>query len=544
MKNRLVSKIQETLSSLDFPNAKIIIQIPRIPEHGDFASNIALMLTKELKQNPMIIAKSIVEKLLLLDKENIFDSIDIAKPGFINFKLNQDIYTKKLVDIVKNPITYGKSEIGKDKRALVEFVSANPTGPLTVGHGRGAMLGDTASNILEWNGYDVQREYYFNNAGRQMRVLGQSVFARYTEICGKAINFPEDGYQGEYIKEIAQLVFDENSDTLLNSEDSIVFKNKAESFIFEEIKNAMKQLGLVFDTFFNENELYDSGAIDKVISDLKTMNLVYENNGATWMKLTAMGRDTDKVMIKSTGEPTYRLPDIAYHRDKFERGYDLIVDVFGADHTDTYPDVSAAIKTLGYPEEKLKTLIHQFVTILKDEKQIKMSTRKANYITLEELVDDVGADVVRFFFIMRGMNSHLNFDLSVAKNQSDENPVFYLQYAHARVCNIIKRADAYGHQIDISSDCSMLSTDIEEKLLKKLLEFPEVIQHAHQTLEPQEIANYLMATAGIFHKFYAHAKVITDDKLLTSARLVLVEAVRIVLLNGLTVLGISAPERM
>jgi len=427
---------------------------------------------------------------------------------------------------------------------LIEFVSANPTGPLTVGHGRGAILGDTVSNILEWNGYAIQREYYFNNAGRQMRMLGSSVYARYRELAGEKINFPEDGYQGDYILEIAEKLYAEYGDSLLKSPDSPVFRNTAEECIFSDIKHSLARLGLKFDSFFNEQQLYDNKAIFKLVDILRNKDLVYEKDGATWFRATALGRETDKVLIKSTGEPTYRLPDMAYHVSKYERGFDLIVDVFGADHIDTYPDIIALIRLLGYPEEKMKVLIHQFVTIIKDGEQVKMSTRKANFITLDQLTDDVGPDVVRYFFLMRGMSTHLNFDLDLARDQSDENPVYYLQYAHARVCNILKRAESAGLRVDAESDLSLLQSGIELKLIQRLLEFPEVILKLHDSMEPQQLANYLQTLATNFHKYYATERVITDQLQLTAARLVLTEATRIVLANGLGILGITAPARM
>ena len=543
MKEQLISNISQCLANLDYPSEDVTIQRPKSPEHGDFASNIALVLAKPLGKKPREIAESIKIELQNSFSDN-FDSIDIAGPGFINFRLKKSVLSESLLNIISKAKNYGRTEIGNNKRALVEFVSANPTGPLTVGHGRGAMLGDTVSNILEWNGYDVQREYYFNNAGRQMRVLGQSVHARYLELLGQNAELPEGGYEGKYIYDIAQKVIDEHTDSLKENPDEPIFKNAAEFHIFEDIKSTLSRLGLIFDTFFNENILYENGEITNVVETLREKKLAYDKEGATWFAGTTVGREVDRVLIKSTGEPTYRLPDIAYHKDKFSRGYDLMVDVFGADHMDAYPDVMAAIDNLGFDSEKVKVLIHQFVTIMRDGNPVKMSTRKANFVTLDELIDEVGADVVRYFFIMRGMNSHLNFDLDLAKDQSDENPVFYLQYAHARVCNIIKRGEAFDHPLNLKCDLSLLDKEIEHQLIQKLSELPEVIERAHTSLEPQMVANYLHELAMVFHRYYAQEKVVTEDKALTAARLILVEATRIVFLNGLTILGISAPEKM
>ena len=543
MKEQLISNISQCLVNLEYPPTEVAIQRPKSPEHGDFASNIALILAKPLGKNPREIAESIKSELQNSFNDN-FESIDIAGPGFINFRLKKSVLSDLLLHIISDSTNYGKSHIGDNKRALVEFVSANPTGPLTVGHGRGAMLGDTVSNILEWNGYDVQREYYFNNAGRQMRVLGQSVHARYLELLGEKSELPDGGYEGKYIYDIAQKVIDEHKNSLKENSEEPIFKNAAESHIFEDIKSTLSRLGLEFDTFFNENTLYENGELVNVVDALREKELVYDKEGATWFAGTKVGREADRVLIKSTGEPTYRLPDIAYHKDKFSRNYDLMVDVFGADHMDAYPDVMVAIQNLGFDSEKVRVLIHQFATIMRDGKPVKMSTRKANFVTLDELIDEVGADVVRYFFIMRGMNSHLNFDLDLAKDQSDENPVFYLQYAHARVCNIIKRGEAFDHPLNPQCDLSLLDKEIEHQLIQKLSEFPEIIERAHSSLEPQTVANYLHELATLFHRYYAQEKVITDDTDLTAARLILVEATRIVFLNGLTIMGISAPERM
>ena len=426
----------------------------------------------------------------------------------------------------------------------MEFVSANPTGPLTVGHGRNAILGDTVCNILKWNGFNINREYYFNNAGRQMRVLGESVYVRYMELLGENLEIPDGGYEGLYIKDIAKIIFDTHQEKFKGDSGNKIFKQTAEEYIFEDIEKTLDKIGLKFDSFFNENTLYDNNDIDRTVNDLKAKDLIYEKDGAIWFKATAAGRDMDRVIIKSSGEPTYRLPDIAYHRDKFDRNFDVIVDVFGADHMDAYPDVIAAIKSLDYDSDKIKVLIHQFVTVLKNGEPVKMSTRKANFISLDSLIDEVGADVTRFFFIMRSMNTHLNFDLDLAKQQSDANPVFYIQYAHARCCNMLRRFEGDLDSIDESS-LEHLKLDIETQLINKLLTFPEVIRKSSQTLEPQNISNYLAELASSFHSYYAKERVIdSDNKILTEARIYLVNATRIVIRNGLKVLGVSAPEQM
>ncbi len=543
MKNKFQEVLLSALSELGYPTDKIIVQSPKNPDHGDFTTNYPMINSKEIGRAPMEIASTIVDKINSSENE-LIDNIESIPPGFINVKINKDMLSNQLKQIILNDSNYGKNDTGKNKSALVEFVSANPTGPLTVGHGRNAILGDTVCNILEWNGFNINREYYFNNAGRQMRVLGESVYVRYMELLGENLEIPDGGYEGLYIKDIAKIIFDKHQEKFKGDSNNKIFKQTAEDYIFEDIERTLDKIGLKFDSFFNENALYDNNDIDRTVNDLKAKNLVYEKDGATWFKATAAGREMDRVIIKSTGEPTYRLPDIAYHRDKFDRNFDVIVDVFGADHMDAYPDVIAAVKSLDYDSDKIKVLIHQFVTVLKNGEPVKMSTRKANFISLDSLIDEVGADVTRFFFIMRSMNTHLNFDLDLAKEQSDANPVFYIQYAHARCCNMLRRFEGDLDSIDESS-LEHLKLDIETQLINKLLTFPEVIRKSSITLEPQNISNYLAELSSSFHSYYAKERVIdSDNKTLTDARIYLVNATRIVIKNGLKVLGVSAPEQM
>ena len=543
MKHALTNALREIITVLDFPKTDIVVQLPKNPEHGDFATNLALKLAGLTGNKPQEIAQAITQKLQE-DYPSLVESASIAGPGFINISINKEQIVSQLRNVLEEKSDFGRNKAGTGKRVLVEFVSANPTGPLTVGHGRGAILGDVISNILEWNGYDVEREYYYNNAGRQMQKLGESVKSRYLELLGEDTEFPEDGYEGEYIIDIARKLEETDGEALKDSSDISPFKNAAEENIFQNIEATLNRIGLKFDNFFNENTLYESGAIDSVVKALRKKGLVYEKEGATWFKATKAGRDQDRVIIKSSGEPTYRLPDIAYHRDKFERGFDFMVDILGADHMDAYPDVLAGIEQLGFNTNKVKVLIHQFVTLMEKGEPVKMSTRKAQYVTLDDLIDEVGQDVVRYFFLMRGMNTHLNFDLELAKNESDENPVYYLQYAHARLCNILKHAESLGHEFDNNTNLSDLTLDSEILLIKSLLEFSNVVEKAHDNLEPQTIANYLQDLAGTFHRYYAHERVVTKDSGKTSARLVLVQALQIVLYNGLTLLGVHAPKRM
>ena len=530
--------LKEALDTLGYSSTKLNISPSSNKEFGDFSSNIALSISKELSQNPLETAQKLKESMG--DSSLEIDEITVSKPGFINFKISNKYYYDMLNLILENS-DFGKSGHGKGKTANVEFVSANPTGPLTVGHGRNAVLGDAVSNILEWNGFSVTREYYFNDAGRQMRVLSESVEARYFETLNKPSEFPEDGYQGSYINDIAKEMISEFGENL--SSGDALFKQVPEKKIFQQIKNTLKKLGISFDQFSNEKTFYDNGDINRLLDELESNDLIYKKDGATWFKSSALGKEQDRVFIKGSGEPTYRVPDTAYHRNKIERKFDLIIDVFGADHMDTYPDVLIALQALGYKTDHIKVLLYQFVTLLRGGEKIKMSTRKANFITLDELIDEVGVDVVRYFFIMRGVNTHLNFDLDLAADQSEKNPVYYLQYAHARISNIIQRSGKANIE-PLSYNSELLIHGQEIALLKKLEQFPGVVRASLSSLEPQTIANYLQDTAGNFHKYYAECRIIGNDENLTKARIALALATKKVLANGLGILGISAPEKM
>jgi len=514
---------------------------PKQESFGDLSSNIALLISKQIQKNPLKIAEEI-KKRMLRQNLNDIEEITATQPGFINFVIKPNYYQNNLKLIIKDKESFGKDFKGKGKSANVEFVSANPTGPLTVGHGRNAVIGDTVSNILEWHDYNVTREYYYNDAGKQMRTLGQSVESRYFEYVKKPFEFPNDGYQGEYIIEIAKNIANNHGENLVKNDEK--FLAEAEKVIFGQIENSLNSLGIKFDTFTNEKSFYESGAIKKLLSQLKSKGLVYEKDDATWYKATEVGAKQDKVYIKSTGEPTYRLPDTAYHKDKIKRGYDVIVDVFGADHTDTYPDVLSALRALGLKTEHVKILIYQFVTLVKNGEKVKMSTRKADFITLDDLVNELSVDVIRYFFIMRSMNTHLDFDLNLAKDQSDKNPVFYLQYAYARICNIIRYGENQGFKFSEKFDTTLLNESSEIKLLKLMSNFPTMMETALETLEPQTIAIYLQDLASSFHKFYGNCKVITDDEKLSQSRLGLINGAKIIISIGLSILGVSAPEKM
>jgi len=542
LKNTLSSILNTASKRLEYiKNVNFTFEKPKSDEHGDLSTNLAMTLSKQLKKNPRQIAQEIIDAIEF-DK-NVVEKIEIAGPGFINFFFSHSYLSEKVKQIHAENEVFGKSKKYQGKRANVEFVSANPTGPLTVGHGRNAVSGDTIANMLEWIGYEVDREYYFNNAGRQMRVLGDSVRLRYLELLGQQIDFPQDYYQGDYIKEIANDIFVESGDKYISETAEGIFKERAEREIFKDIERTLKRLNIKHSIYFNENSLYEDGKIEALLKLFEEKGLSYQKDGATWLKFSELGNQQDKVIIKSTGEPTYRLPDIAYHVTKFDRNYDLIIDLFGSDHNATYPDVLAALKALGYETEKIKVLIHQFVTILQDGEIVKMSTRKANYITLDELNDEVGADVVRYFFNMRSISTHMNFDLNLAKKHSDENPVFYLQYAHARICSIIKTVK--DQDINSSLENLDLLTTLEEiGLLKKLNHFEDEVLQSGESFEANRITSYLEELASAFHKFYTFSRILGTEKNLAEARLALAEASKIVITNGLKILGVSAPEKM
>ena len=398
------------------------------------------------------------------------------------------------------------------------------------------------SNILTWNGYDVTREYYYNDAGKQMRVLAESCYAKYAQQIGKDVEMPENGYIGTYLDEIASKIVDNHGKNL--EKNNSIFRDFTEKEIFSNIKNTLDSIGIKFDVFSKEGVFYKNGAIDNVLKKLKEKDLSYEKDGAVWFKTSALGKEEDKVLVKSSGEPTYRLPDIAYHADKVDRGFDLIVDIFGADHIDTYPDVILGLKCLDKKTSHIKVVIHQFVTIKKGGEIVKMSTRKANFITLDELKDQLSSDIIRYFFIMRGANSHLDFDLDLAKDESEKNPVYYLQYANARISNLLTRYDKEISE-KVKVDFTLLKEKDEIALAKLLSEFPNKMDDVLKSLEPRKIATYLEEVAAAYHKFYGNHKVINSQNLdLSYARKKLCEATKIILTNGLTILGISAPERM
>ena len=550
MKRYLEERVGAALERLGYAGmAELAFEAPKQEAHGDLTTNIALLLAKAAGKNPRVVAKEIVDSLDMNPAS--VTKTEVAGPGFINFTFSPAFFARKLEGILREGASYGRSTVGRGVKAMVEYVSANPTGPLSVGHGRQAAIGDTLANVLQWTGHEVTREYYYNNAGRQMRVLAQSTYARYRQLFDPASAFPEDGYQGEYIQQIALLLKSELGDSLVGIEEEkalAVCKERAEQVLFDAIKSVLLRMGIRHDVFYNEDSLYSSKKINEVVDEFRSKGLAYDKDGAVWFKATDLGLDQDRVIIKSTGEPTYRLPDIAYHREKFLRGFELVVDVFGADHIATIPDVLAGIKALGFDPDKVKVVIHQFVTLMRNGEQVKMSKRLANFVTLDELIDEVGSDAVRYFFLMRSNGTHLEFDLSLATEHSDKNPVYYVQYAHARIASMLRFAMSEG-AIDPATDPSAVVYDVlqspaEVALMKQLLQFPELVEGTAKSLEPHRVPTYLHELATAFHRFYHDHRVVVPEKDISTARLALCACTKTVLANGLAILGVSAPDRM
>jgi arginyl-tRNA synthetase len=553
------------------PAPEFSLEVPRQAEHGDFATNAAMLLAKRLRRPPREIAAGLAEALA--GSPGVARA-EVAGPGFVNVFLAEDRWRTLLVEILTAGPSYGAGDAGRGQKIQVEFVSANPTGPLSVGHGRQAVLGDCIARLLEAAGWKVTREYYFNNGGRQMRVLGESVKARYLELLGRAapppkdaledaglpwpeaiggkpVVFPRDGYQGGYIVEIAEAIRAREGEGWAGEPGDGGFKAEAEATIFAGIRTTLELLGIRFDVYYNETSLYETKKIEAVLADLRATGKVYDQDGAVWLRATELGLQRDRVLVKSTGEPTYLLPDIAYHREKFRRGFDRIVDVMGADHVDQVPFVRAALALLGFDPERVELVMNQFVTLSSGGKTVKQSTRRATFITTDELSEEVGVDVFRFFMVERKAEGHLDFDLDLAKEKDwSKNPAYYVQYAHARACGIERQAAERGVPPAVAErvEGAKLALPEEIELLRKLGEFPELVARAAEARAPHHVAYYLRDVAGLWNPYVQdgkrHRVLNEDDPALTEARLALTGAVRTVLARGLGLLGMSAPERM
>ena len=542
------AQIEQAVRDIGFPEAgslAIVLEQPKSAEHGDLATNVAMVLASKLKKNPRQIAADIVQRLDL-DK-SLVSGVEIAGAGFLNFRFGSSYYQNSLPAILAMDRTYGQSDLGKGTRVQFEFVSANPTGPLNVVSARAAAVGDVMGNLFAAAGFYVEKEYYVNDAGRQIKLLGQSVSSRYMTLLGKQEPFPEEGYHGDYVKELAQELVDQQGDTFAKLPTEERCEQLAEwalESLLASQKQVLERYGLSYDNWFRERSLRDKRSHQQVLDKLSKLGHVYEKDGAKWFRSTDFGDEKDRVLVTSAGEPTYFLVDVAYHADKYERHFDLLYDLWGPDHHGYIPRMKAALLALGYPKGTFDVQIIQQVNLLQDGETVKMSKRAGKIIEMKELLDEVGVDVARYFFVARRNQSPLDFDLDLAKNTSEENPVYYVQYAHARICNIMRHAEEQGVSLVAEADLSLLQEEEELNLIKKMLQFPDLVGKAAIYLEPHRVPAYLQEFAGAFHKFYHHHRVVTDKLALTRARLVLVKGTQIVLANGLKLLGLSAPERM
>lgn len=554
------------------------VQVTRTkdPVHGDFATNIAMVFAKQVQMAPRDFANLLVNQL---QSSTLFEKIEIAGPGFINFFIAQNDQTQIVTRILAAGESYGRNKTGQGQSIHIEFVSANPTGPLHVGHGRGAAYGATLANIYMANGYNVHREYYVNDAGRQMDILATSVWLRYLDLCGAEITFPSNGYQGDYIWDIAATAHREHDAKYLidpsafvpglpadepeggNKEEHIdaliqvakdklppegyaVFFTLAIDTILEDIKDDLHLFGVDYEQWYSEKSLFDNGKVDQAIEKLKQSQHVYEKNGALWFASSKLGDEKDRVVVRENGQPTYFASDIAYHADKYSRDYTHIINIWGADHHGYIARVRAALKALGLDDNKLDIMLVQFANLYRGKEKLQMSTRSGEFVTLRALRKEVGADAARFFYVMRKSEQHLDFDLQLASSKSNENPVYYVQYAHARICSVL-RQDAGQVNMEISESLAdLLTQDNEKNLMQKLAEYEEIIISACNKQSPHLIVNYLRELAQKFHSYYNETQFLVDSENLKHARLQLVLSVKQVIVNGLTLLGVSAPEKM
>ncbi|MFW6080986.1 MAG: arginine--tRNA ligase [Desulfosalsimonas sp.] len=532
------------LASSDFPDANL--EEPRAEAHGDFATNFAMAGAAAQKMPPRKIAEAIINHLS--DREGLIEKTEIAGPGFINFFIRPAAWLPVLSEIHEKDGSFGASDLGGGTRVQVEFVSANPTGPLHIGHGRGAVVGDTIASVLSFCGYRADREYYINDAGRQIQTLGKSVLLRCRELEGMSVDFPEDAYQGGYIYDIAKSALAQKGDLIREADEDEAVRicaGLAASEILEGIKNDLENLGIRFDTWYSEQDLYDKGKVEHALAWLESRGLVYEKQGAKWFASSDYGDEKDRVVVRKNGLTTYFASDIAYHLEKYERGYERVIDVWGADHHGYVPRLNAAIAAMGRKPEQFRVILTQLVNLLRGGSPVSMSTRAGTFETLKDVTEEVGRDAARFIFLTRHHESPLDFDLEVAKAKTNDNPVYYVQYVHARISSIWKKGrDEKGISSAEPGDLGLLCRPAEIRLLKQLSRYPETVKGAAELMEPHRIAYYLMDLAALFHAYYNKHKVLTDDPKLTLPRLYMVLAVQKVIRNGLNLLGVSAPESM
>jgi arginyl-tRNA synthetase len=566
------------------PEASAVAHIERTrdPAHGDFATNAALALAKQARRKPRDLAEALVAAL---PESPLVAAVEIAGPGFINFRLAENAYLALVPEILRAGPEFGRSALGRGKRVQVEFVSANPTGPLHVGHGRGAAYGAAVADLLEYVGFDVHREYYVNDAGRQMDILGTSVWLRYLELCGESLDFPSNGYRGDYVWDIAATLHREHGDDYRADADLLrerlppdelapgdggdkeahidaliaaakrLLGDNRYRYVFElglntildDIRDDLGQFGIHYQEWYSERSLTESGAVNRAVERLRAAGHLYEQAGALWFRSTAFGDEKDRVVVRENGQTTYFASDIAYHMDKLERGFERVIDVWGADHHGYVPRVKAALSALGDDASKLDVLLVQFAVLYRGGEKVQMSTRSGDFVTLRELRKEVGADAARFFYVMRRCEQHMDFDLDLAKSQSADNPVYYVQYAHARVASVLRQAADRGIPVELSpgeQHLARLTEAHELALLKTMARWPEVVESAALSEEPHQLTHYLRELANDFHTYYNAHQFLVDDADLRDARLKLIVAARQVLRNGLGLLGVSAPEQM
>jgi len=558
MKEHIIKIVSQSVENIreivDIPDLSVAIEvgIPKRKEFGDFSVNTAMLIANKIGKKPREVAELIIENLPD-EKDELFNKVEIAGPGFINFYVKEESIVNKLLEIEKGGDNFGTTDLGNGQRVLIEFVSANPTGFLHMGHSRNAVVGDTLARILSATGHDVVREFYINDAGRQMNLLGESVYIRYKELFGQSEEISEDGYKGDYVKDIASQIKSEKGYSLLDyspEKASEYCKEFAKEVLLKEIKKDLAEINVVFDEWYSEKEYIhgsdvesEGSRLDQIKELLQSKGVLEEREGALWFKATEFGDTQDWVLIKSDASPTYFLADIAYHFDKYERGFHKIINVWGADHHGHVSRLKAALRSLDLDDTRLIVLLIQFVRLMRHGQEVKMSKRAGSYVTMKEVVEEVGSDVMRFFLLMRSSESHLDFDLDLARKESSENPVYYIQYAYARIGSIFRKAEAEGIS-HLSNNLSLLKAPEEIDLVKKLLLFPEVVQDSARSLAPHKVAYYLHELAAQFHVYYNKCRVVDENKELSSARLFLINCAKTVLGNGLKMLGVSAPERM
>jgi len=550
IKNLILLAVRSAHQKGDLPSDDIVeteVDEPKAEAHGDFSTNVAMVMASVQKMPPRKIAEVITRHIE--DPEGILEKSEIAGPGFINFFLKPAVWHPVLREIHEADARYGATDIGKGQKFQVEFVSSNPTGPLHVGHGRGAAIGDAVANILSFCGYDVQKEYYINDSGRQIHTLGRSVFLRYQEMLGQKVKFPDECYQGDYIRDLAAEVKSQKGDALLGrpeEEALMICARFAAGKILDGIRDDLKLFGVEFDCWFSEQSLYDSGRVDQILDIFRNQGIVYEKDGALWFRTSDFGDEKDRVVVKNNGETTYFASDIAYHQDKYDRGFERVVDVWGADHHGYIPRMKAAVEASGHRRDQFDVILVQLVNLLRAGEPVAMSTRAGKFETLKDVINEVGRDAARFIFLTRHYESALDFDLEVAKQKSNDNPVYYVQYVHARISSIVRKGNEQG-TCEVSWDDKAVAQLIEPEeidLIKTLARYPDVLAGSARSMEPHRVTYYLMDLASAFHTYYNKHRVLTDDPQLRCGRLNLVLAVQKVIRNGLTLLGVSAPDSM